>query len=76
MSKEPIQLGHSVERHSHHHASDHQHGSSKDESRSAQRTDRQFGTDSLSVAEQVFGILFVSIMFIGFISLIIFAIFR
>ena len=76
MSKEPIDLAHSVERHAHHGAADHDHGPPEDEERPDRRIDNKFDSESLSNIELFLAVLFGGGMLIGFISLIVYMIFR
>ena len=71
MSKEPIELGLSVEKHVHHSDSNHSHGSNDDEISATRWEDRQFGTDSLSQAEQILAVLFVGGVIVVFVIIII-----
>jgi len=71
MSKEPIDLGLSVERHVHHEESDHSHDSPEDQLSNTRRDDRQFGTESLSQIEQILMVLFVGAIFVIFLTIII-----
>ena len=71
MSKEPIQLGHSVERHSHHDSSHHHNNSPENELHATQRINKQFGPDSLSRIEQILLAIFVSGMILMFLTIFI-----
>ena len=76
MPKEIIQLGHSVEKHSHHDAAAHHHGPSENEIDESLGVSNRFDPDSLSSAELLFTILFAGLTLIGVIALIIFLVFR
>lgn len=70
MSKEPIDLGLSVEQHVHHNESDHSQGSNINQVSKSRSEDRQFGTDSLSQTEQLLAVVFVGGMLIVFLVIV------
>ena len=76
MSKEPIQLGHSVERHEHHDSSHHHSSPSEDDLLTTRRENREFGADELNPVEQILVIILASGMIIGFLAIVLFVIFR